>query len=41
MTLNTTLMAASGTRMAVVQVISRPGDMAAHETLIKQIVSGK
>ena len=41
MTLTTTLMAASGTRMAVVQVISRPGDMAAHETLIKQIVSGK
>ncbi|KPH01700.1 hypothetical protein AEQ67_05435 [Pseudomonas sp. RIT-PI-q] len=40
-TLNTTLMAASGTRMAVVQVISRPGDMAAHETLIKQLVSGK
>ncbi|MNF58232.1 hypothetical protein D3C84_397820 [compost metagenome] len=41
LTLNTTLMAASGKRMAVVQVISRPGDMAAHETLIKQIVSGK
>ncbi len=41
MTLNTTLMAASGKRMAVVQVISRPGDMAAHETLIKQIVTGK
>lgn len=41
MTLNTTLMAASGTRMAVLQVISRPGDMAAHETLVKQIVSGK
>jgi len=41
MTLTTTLMAASGTRMAVIQVISRPGDMAAHETLIKQIVSGK
>jgi hypothetical protein len=41
MTLSTTLMAASGTRMAVVQVISRPRDMAAHETLIKQIVSGK
>ena len=40
-TLNTTLMAASGSRMTVVQVISRPGDMAAHETLIKQIVSGK
>ena len=40
-TLNTTLMAASGGRMTVVQVISRPGDMAAHETLIKQIVSGK
>jgi len=27
--------------MTVVRVISRPGDMAAHETLIKQIVSGK
>jgi hypothetical protein len=40
-TLNTTLMAASGNRMTVIQVISRPGDMAAHETLIKQIVSGK
>ncbi|VVO89562.1 hypothetical protein [Pseudomonas fluorescens] len=40
-TLNTTLMGASGGRMTVVQVISRPGDMAAHETLIKQIVSGK
>lgn len=41
MTLNSTLIAASGTRMAVVQVISRPADMAAHETLINQIVSGK
>lgn len=41
LTLNTTLMAASGSRMTVIQVISRPGDMAAHETLIKQIVSGK
>ncbi|WPN49312.1 MULTISPECIES: hypothetical protein [unclassified Pseudomonas] len=41
LTLSTTLMAASGNRMAVIQVISRPGDMAAHETLIKQIVSGK
>lgn len=41
MTLNTTLMAASGNHMIVIQVISRPGDMAAHETLIKQIVSGK
>ena len=40
-TLNTTLMAASGSHMTVVRVISRPGDMAAHETLIKQIVSGK
>lgn len=40
-TLNTTLMAASGNQMTVIQVISRPGDMAAHETLIKQIVSGK
>ncbi|MHC8314871.1 DcrB/PsbP domain-containing protein [Pseudomonas sp. LB3P31] len=40
-TLNTTLMAASGSHMAVVRVISRPGDMAAHETLIKQMLSGK
>lgn len=41
MTLNSTLVAASGKRIAVIQVISRPGDMAAHETLVKQIVSGK
>ncbi|WP_460126453.1 hypothetical protein [Pseudomonas sp. S2_C03] len=40
-TLDTTLMAASGTRMALVQVISRLSDNAGHEALIKQIVSGK
>lgn len=40
-TLNTTLIAASGSHMAVVRVISRPGDMAAHETLIKRMLSGK
>ncbi|MDB5995143.1 MAG: hypothetical protein JWP42_2279 [Pseudomonas sp.] len=40
-TLDTTLMAASGTRMALVQVISRLSDNGGHETLVKQIVSGK
>ena len=40
-TLDTTLMAASNTRMAIVQVISRLSDNAGHETLVKQIVSGK
>jgi hypothetical protein len=40
-TLDTTLMAASGTRMALVQVISRLSDNAGHEALVKQIVSGK
>ncbi|WP_434557720.1 hypothetical protein J3P95_15630 [Pseudomonas sp. Z5-35] len=40
-TLDTTLLGASGTRMAVVQVISRASDSAAHEALVKQIVSGK
>ncbi|KAB0503535.1 hypothetical protein [Pseudomonas lini] len=41
MTLDSTLMAASGTRMAIVQIISRPTDKTGHETLVKQIVSGK
>ncbi|CAI8922624.1 Polyribonucleotide nucleotidyltransferase [Pseudomonas sp. IT-P44] len=40
-TLDTTLMAASGTRMALVKVISRLSDNAGHEALVKQIVSGK
>lgn len=40
-TLDTTLMAASGTRMALVQVISRLSDNAGHEALVKQIVSGQ
>ena len=40
-TLDTTLMAASGTRMALVQVISRLSDNAGHEMLVKQIVTGK
>ncbi|MBB3238924.1 hypothetical protein FHW68_000396 [Pseudomonas sp. Tn43] len=41
MTLDSTLMAASGTRMAIVQIISRPNDKTGHEALVKQIVSGK
>lgn len=40
-TLDTTLMAASGRRMAIVQVISRLSDNAGHDTLVKRIVSGK
>lgn len=36
-TLNTTLMAGSGSRMAVIQIISRPTDQAGHNTLVKQI----
>lgn len=40
-TLDTTLLAASGTRMAVVQIISRARDKAGHEALVKQIVAGK
>jgi hypothetical protein len=40
-TLDTTLIAASGTRMAVVQIISRTSDQAGHEALVKQIASGK
>ncbi|MEH6353414.1 hypothetical protein [Pseudomonas sp. 3JA] len=40
-TLDTTLLAASGTRMAVVQIISRASDKAGHEALVKQIASGQ
>ncbi len=40
-TLDTTLLGASGTRMAVVQVISRVSDQAGHEALVKQIASGQ
>ncbi|EJL02422.1 MULTISPECIES: hypothetical protein [Pseudomonas] len=40
-TLDTTLLAASGTRMAVVQIISRASDKTGHEALVKQIASGK
>ncbi|VVO80011.1 hypothetical protein PS903_01718 [Pseudomonas fluorescens] len=40
-TLDTTLMAASSKRMAIVQVISRLSDNAGHEALVKQIVTGK
>lgn len=40
-TLDSTLLAASGTRMAVVQIISRAGDKAGHEALVKQIASGQ
>jgi hypothetical protein len=40
-TLDTTLIAASGTRMAVVQIISRASDQVGHEALVKQIASGK
>ena len=41
MTLDTSLMAASGTRMAIIQVISRPNDKTSHETLVKQIITGQ
>lgn len=37
-TLNTTLMAGSGTKMALVQVISRASDKKGHEALIKTIL---
>ncbi|WP_460069661.1 DcrB/PsbP domain-containing protein [Pseudomonas sp. S1_A06] len=40
-TLDTTLLGASGTHMAVVQIISRASDKAGHEALVKQIASGK
>jgi LysM repeat protein len=36
-TLTTTLMAGSGSRMAVIQIISRPNDKAGHDTLVNQI----
>ncbi|MET1070963.1 MAG: hypothetical protein ABWY28_23405 [Pseudomonas prosekii] len=36
-TLNSTLMAASGNKMAVIQIISRPADKAGHDKLVKQI----
>ncbi|SDA85096.1 hypothetical protein SAMN03159443_03685 [Pseudomonas sp. NFACC15-1] len=39
-TLDTTLLGASGTRMAVVQIISRASDKTGHEALVKQIASG-
>ncbi|WP_019582141.1 hypothetical protein [Pseudomonas mandelii] len=41
MTLDTSLMAASGTRMTIIQVISRPNDKTGHETLVNQIITGK
>ncbi|WP_166223880.1 hypothetical protein [Pseudomonas atagonensis] len=37
-TLNTTLMAGSGTRMALVQVISRASDKKGHDDLVKTIL---
>lgn len=40
-TLDTTLIGASGTRMAVVQIISRASDKTGHEALVKQIASGQ
>ncbi|WP_338473671.1 hypothetical protein V3H56_17450 [Pseudomonas sp. MS646] len=40
-TLDTTLLGASGTRMAVVQIISRASDKAGHEALVKRIASGQ
>ncbi|MFL7965415.1 hypothetical protein ACEI36_24630 [Pseudomonas kielensis] len=40
-TLDTTLLGASGTRMAVVQIISRASDKTGHETLVKQIANGQ
>ena len=40
-TLDTTLLGASGTRVAVVQIISRASDKNGHEALVKQIASGK
>lgn len=40
-TLDSTLLAASGTRMAAVQIISRASDKAGHEALVKQIASGQ
>ncbi|BBP65977.1 hypothetical protein PHLH5_35180 [Pseudomonas sp. Cab53] len=40
-TLDTTLLGAAGTRVAVVQVISRASDQAGHEALVKRIASGQ
>ncbi|MGN8344493.1 hypothetical protein ACLEJQ_12910 [Pseudomonas sp. SMV71] len=40
-TLDTTLLGASGTRMAVVQIISRASDKAGHEALVKRIAGGQ
>lgn len=40
-TLNTTLMAGSGTRMALVQVISRVSDKSGHDALVKTILKEK
>jgi len=40
-TLNTTLLAGSGTRMALVQVISRASDKSGHEALVKTILKEK
>ncbi|WP_426206552.1 hypothetical protein [Pseudomonas sp. TWP3-1] len=40
-TLNTTLMAGSGTRMALVQVISRASDKSGHDALIRTILKDK
>ncbi|MGN8277552.1 hypothetical protein [Pseudomonas sp. SMN5] len=40
-TLDTTLLGASGTRMAVVQIISRVSDKAGHEALVKRIAGGQ
>jgi hypothetical protein len=37
-TLNTTLLAGSGTKMALVQVISRASDKKTHDALVKAIV---
>lgn len=40
-TLDTTLLTASGTRMALVQVVSRATDKTGHEALVKQILAEK
>lgn len=40
-TLDTTLLGASATRMAVVQIISRASDKAGHEALVKRIAGGQ
>jgi len=40
-TLNTTLLAGSGTRMALVQVISRASDKSGHDALVKTILKDK